>query len=111
MNVNKTIEWKIFKNLKHPPKLQGSIWKIYAENDINIKVKENHRIALGLGYEMSKGIVCVSLDSNLKHGLTLFNGLFLDYKTDNLVVCLYNFSNEQTTIKKGKMFAYVKYLK
>ena len=111
MNVNKTIEWKIFKNLNHSPKLQGSIWKIYAENDIKLKGKENHRIALGLGYEMSKGIVCVSLVSNLKHGLTLFNGLFLDYKTDNLVVCLYNFSKEQTTIKKGELFAYIKYLK
>ena len=108
---NKTIEWKVFKNLNRPPRLQGSIWQIYAENDIKLKTKENHRIALGLGYEMSKGVVCVSIVSNLKHCLTLFDGLFIDQKTDNLVICLFNFSKEQTTIKKGEIFAYIKYLK
>ena len=53
---NKTIHWKVFKNLNHPPRLQGTIWQIYAENDIKIKSKEYHRIALGLDYEMSNGL-------------------------------------------------------
>ena len=107
---NKTIKWKIYKNLNYPPRLQGVIWQIYAENDIKIKSKECHRIALGLGYEMSKGIVCASIVSKLKHCLTLFNGLCLDLKTEN-IICLFNFSKEQTTIKKGEIFAYIKYLK
>ena len=98
---NKTIQWKVFKNLNHPPKLQGTIWQIYAENDIKIKSKEYHRIALGLGYEMSKGLICASIVSDLKHCLTLFNGLCLDQKTENIIICLFNFSKEQTTIKKG----------
>ena len=108
---NKTIEWKIFKNLNHPPRLQGVTWQIYAENDIKLKSKEYHRIALGLGYEMSKGVICASIVSNLKHCLTLFNGLCLDQKTENIIICLFNFSKEQTTIKKGEMFVYIKYLK
>ena len=107
---NKTIHWKVFKNLNHPPRLQGTIWEIYAENDIKIKPKENHRIALGLGYEMSKGVISVSIVSDLKHCLTLFNGLCLDQKTENIIICLFNFSKEQTTIKKGNLFAYIKYL-
>ena len=107
----KTIEWKVFKNLNHPPRLKGTIWQIYAENDIKLKSKEYHRIALGLGYEMSKGVICASIVSNLKHCLTLFNGLCLDQKTENIVICLFNFSKEQTTIKKGEVFAYIKYLK
>ena len=107
---SKTIHWKVFKNLNHPPRLQGTIWQIYAENDIKIKPKEYHRIALGLGYEMSKGFVCASIVSDLKHCLTLFNGLCLDQKTENIIICLFNFSKEQTTIKKGNLFAYIKYL-
>ena len=108
---NKTIEWKVFKNLNYPPKLQGTIWQIYAENDIKLKPKEYHRIALGLGYEMSKGVVCASVVSNLKHCLTLFNGLCLDHKTENIVICLFNFSKESVTIKQGEGFAYIKYFK
>ena len=108
---NKTIEWKIFKNLNHPPILQGVIWEIYAENDIKIKSKEYHRIALGLGYEMSKGLISVSIVSDLKHCLTLFNGLCLDQKTENIIICLFNFSKELSTIKKGVLFAYIKHLK
>ena len=108
---NKTIEWKVFKNLNHPPRLQGTIWQIYAENDIKIKSKEYHRIALGLGYEMSKGLICASIVSDLKQSLTLFNGLCLDQKTENIIICMFNFSKEQITIKKGVLFAYIKYLK
>ena len=106
----KTIEWKMFKILNYPPRLQGSIWQIYAENDIKIKPKEYHRISLGLGYEMSKGIICASIVSNLKLNLILLNGLFLDQKTENIIICLFNFSQELTTIKKGVLFAYIKYL-
>ena len=106
----KTIHWKVFKNLNYPPRLQGVIWRIYAENDIKIKSKEYHRIALGLGYRMSKGIICASIVSNLKHCLTLFNGLCLDQEIENVVICLFNFTKEQTTIKKGELFAYIKYL-
>ena len=25
---SKTIHWKVFKNLNHPPRLQGTIWEI-----------------------------------------------------------------------------------
>ena len=107
---SKTIEWKVFKILKHPPRLKGAIWEIYAENDIKIKPKEYHRIALGLSYEMSKGVICASIASDLKYCLTLFNGLCLDQKTENIIICLFNFSQEQTTIKKGNLFAYIKYL-
>ena len=108
---NKTIEWKVFKNLNYPPKLQGTIWQIYAENDIKLKSKEYHRIALGLGYEMSKGVIGASVVSNLKHCLTLLNGLCLDHKTENIVICLFNFSKESVTIKQGEPFVYIKYLK
>ena len=108
---NKTIEWKVFKILNYPPKLKGTTWEIYAENDIKIKPKEYHRVALGLGYEMSKGVICASVISDLKLHLTLLNGLCLDRKAENIIICLYNFSQEQTTIKKGKLFAYIKYLK
>ena len=108
---NKTIYWKVFKNLNYPPRLQGNIWQIYAENDIKLKSKEYHRIALGLGYEMSKGVIGVSITSNLKHCLTLLNGLCLDQKTNNIIVCLFNFSKEPITIKQGVPFAYIKYLK
>ena len=101
---------KFLKNLNHPPRFQGTIWEIYAENDIKIKPKEYHRIALGLGYEMSKGVVCGSIVSDLKHCLTLFNGLCLDQKTENIIICLFNFSKELVTIKKGNLFAYIKYL-
>ena len=107
----KTIQWKTFKNLNYPPKLQGVIWQIYAENDIKLKPKEYHRIALGLGYTMSKGIICVSIVSNLKHCLTLLNGLCLDQEVDNIVTCLFNFSKETITINQGLTFAYIKYLK
>ena len=107
----KTIEWKVFKNLNYPPRLQGVIWQIYAENDIKLKPKEYHRIALGLGYTMSKGLICASIVLNLKHCLTLLNGLCLDQETDNIVVCLFNFSKETITINQGLPFAYIKYLK
>ena len=108
---NKTIHWKVLKNLNYPPRLQGVAWKIYAENDIKIKSKEYHRIALGLGYKMSKGVVCASIISNLKYCLTLLNGLYLDQETENIIICLFNFSKEMTTIKKGELFAYIKYFK
>ena len=107
----KTIEWKVFKNLNYPPRLQGDIWQIYAENDIKLKSKEHHRIALGLGYTMSKGLICASITANLKHCLTLLNGLYLDQETDNIIVCLFNFSKESITIKQGVPFAYIKYFK
>ena len=107
----KTIHWKVFKNLNYPPRLQGVIWQIYAENDIKLKSKEYHRIALGLGYTMSKGVICVSIVSNLKHCLTLLNGLCLDQETENIVICLFNFSKESITIKQGVPFAYIKYFK
>ena len=108
---NKTIHWKVFKNLNYPPRLQGNIWQIYAENDIKLKSKEYHRIALGLGYTMCKGLICASTTANLKHCLTLLNGLCLDQETDNIVVCLFNFSKETITINQGLPFAYIKYLK
>ena len=107
----KTIEWKIFKNLNYPPRLQGDIWQIYAENDIKLKSKEYHRIALGLGYTMSKGIIGISITANLKNCLTLLNGLCLDQETNNIIVCLFNFSKESITISQGVPFAYIKYLK
>ena len=107
----KTIHWNVFKNLNYPPRLQGNIWKIYAENDIKLKSKEYHRIALGLGYTMSKGIICVSITANLKYCLTLLNGLYLDQETENIVICLFNFSKESITIKQGIPFAYIKYFK
>ena len=110
-NEEKTINWKVYKNLSHPAKLKGSYWEIYAENDINIKPKEYRRVALGVGYEMSKGLVCISISSNLKLRLTLLNGIHLEQKSDNIVVCLFNFSQEPMTIKKGVLFAYIKYLK
>ena len=110
-NENKTIEWKVFKNLNYPPRLQGDIWQIYAENDIKLKSKEYHRIALGLGYTMSKGIIGISITANLKNCLTLLNGLCLDQETDNIIVCLFNFSKESITIKQGIPFVYIKYLK
>ena len=106
----KNITWNVYKILNFPPILQGSIWEIYAENDIKIKPKECHRIALGLGYEMSKGVICASIVSNLKLNLALLNGLFLDQKTENIIICLFNFSQEQTIIKKGNLFGYIKYL-
>ena len=107
----KTIHWKVFKNLNYPPRLQGIVWRIYAENDIKIKSKEYHRIALGLGYTMSKGVICASIVSNLKHCLTLLNGLCLDNETEKIVICLFNFSKESITIKQGEIFAYIKYFK
>ena len=107
----KTIHWKVFKNLNYPPRLQGNIWQIYAENDIKLKSKEYHRIALGLGYTMSKGLIGVSITANLKYCLTLLNGLCLDQETDNIVICLFNFSKESITIKQGLPFAYIKYFK
>ena len=107
----KTIHWKVFKNLNYPPRLQGNIWQIYAENDIKLKSKEYHRIALGLGYTMSKGIIGISITANLKNCLTLLNGLCLDQETDNIIVCLFNFSKESITIKQGIPFVYIKYLK
>ena len=107
---NKTIKWNVLKILKHPPRLKGVTWETYAEKDIKIKPNEYHRIALGLGYEMSKGVICASIIPDLKHCLTLFNGLCLDQKTENIIICLFNFSQEQTTIKKGNLFAYIKYL-
>ena len=107
----KTIHWKVFKNLNYPPRLQGIVWQIYAENDIKLKSKDYHRIALGLGYTMSKGVICSSIVSNLKNCLTLLNGLCLDQETDNIVICLFNFSKETITIKQGVPFAYIKYFK
>ena len=107
----KTIEWKVFKNLNYPPRLQGNIWQIYAENDIKLKSKEYHRIALGLGYSMSQGVICASIVSNLKNCLTLLNGLCLDNENENIVICLFNFSKEIITIKQGVPFAYIKYFK
>ena len=110
-NEGKTIKWNVYKNLNHPAKLKGTGWEIYAENDIKIKSNEYRRVALGVGYEMSKGIVCVSISSNLKFRLTLLNGLCLEQKSDNIIICLFNFSQELITIKKGVLFAYIKYLK
>ena len=110
-NEEKTINWKVYTNLNHPAKLKGSYWEIYAENDIKIKPKEYRRVALGVGYEMSKGMVCVSISSNFKLCLILLNGIHLEQKTDNIVVCLFNFSQEPMTISKGVLFAHIKYLK
>ena len=110
-NEEKTISWKVYKNLNHPAKLRGSYWEIYAENDINIKPNEYRRVALGVGYEMSKGLICVSLTSSLKFSLTLLNGIHLEQKLDNIVVCLFNFSKEPMTIKSGSLFCCIKYLK
>ena len=108
----KTIEWHSFKNLNYPPKQEEPTrWGIYAEKNIKIKPKDVHRIALGLGYEMSKGVICASIISPLKNQLTLLNGLYLDQKTENTVICLYNFSQETVSIQTGELFAFVKYLK
>ena len=107
----KTIEWFSFKNLNHPPKQEEPTkWCIYAEKNIEINPKDVHRIALGLGYEMSKVVICTSITSIFKKQLSLLNGLYLDSKTDNIVICLYNFSQEVVNIQMGELFAFVKYL-
>ena len=42
------------KSKEHQPVKETPIkWSIYAEKSISIKPKDGHRIAVGLGYEMS----------------------------------------------------------
>ena len=109
---SKAIRWNSVKNLKYPPRKDNhSKWLITAEKDVMINSGECRRIALDLGYEMSRGIVCASVTQSFKDKITLLNDLFLERKVENMVVCVYNFSNETVTVPMGETFAYVKYLK
>ena len=109
---NKTIKRTTFKNLEDPPKKDCySKWLITAEKTIMINAGACHRIALGLGYEMSKGIVCASVTQSFKNKIALLNDLFLDHKVENMMFCIHNFSKETVTVSKGETFAFVKYLK
>ena len=109
---SKTIKWNTLKNLEYPPRKDcHSKWEITAEKTIKINAGACHRIALGLGYEMSKGIVCTSITQSFKNGLALLNDLFLDHKVENMVICVYNFSKETVTVSMGETFAFVKYRK
>ena len=109
---SKTIRWTTFKNLEYPPEKDcHSKWLITAEKNITISAGACHRIALGLGYEMSKGIVWASVTQSFKNKIALLNDLFLDHKVENMMICVYNFSKETVTMSMGETFAFVKYLK
>ena len=109
---SKTIKWNSLKNLEYPLKKdKRARWEKYAEKTIKINPEACHRIALGLGYEMSKGVVCASITQTYKNRLALLNALFLDHKIENMVICIYNFSKETVSVQMGETFAFVKYLK
>ena len=109
---SKAIRWNSVKNLKYPPRKDyHSKWLITAEKNVTINAGECRRIALDLGYEMSRGIVCASVTQSFKDKIALLNDLFLDRKVENMVICIYNFSKETVTVPMGETFALVMYLK
>lgn len=62
-----TIYWKPVMDVKHPPqKLQPVTWLIFNQDILSIKPKESKTISLRFGFDMTQGMVLVSLKQELK---------------------------------------------
>ena len=108
----KTVNWVIPDQLRqYFKKVNGNTWEVYAQNDILLKPKEVKYIMLGLGFNMSEGVVLSSLNDELTlKRISLQNGIYLK-DTLNMIIVLTNNSSENILIPRLTMLNHVSYKK
>ena len=108
----KTIHWRPLREVKYPAlKINSITWEIFSQQDIKLKPKETKQLQLGLGFEMSQGVVLVALANSLKNKrCSLQNEVSLE-DSEDIVITITNNSNEIADIQESELLCRICYKK
>ena len=106
----KTVYWKPNTDLAHTAqKTTPSTWEIYSQEQMTLTPHSIKTIMLGLGVEMSAGVVITSLKHSLKSKRCSLQNETLLESVPDIVIALQNNSNKIVTINPGEGLCYVHY--
>ena len=107
-----TIHWRPLREVKYPAiKVNSMTWKIFSQEDIELKPKEVKQFQLGLGFIVSEGVVLTALANSLKNKrCSLQNEVSLE-DAEDIVITITNNSNEIVNIEKTEALCRVCYKK
>ena len=109
---HKTIKWVVPDNIKqYVRKVNSNTFEIHSHEDISLEPKEVKFLMLGIGFNMSEGVVLTSLAKSLtEKRCSIQNEVNLE-DTDNIIAVVTNNSKEIIKIQENDLLFLVCYKK
>ena len=106
----KTVEWKPLPIRCPPEKRSPFSWVIFTQEKLTIQSKGAKSLCLGLGVEMSRGMVLVSLKQDLRLQHCSVQNEILFESVKDIVITVQNNSSKEVVLSPGQELCFVQYL-
>jgi hypothetical protein len=96
------VVWHPYENLQYPPvQLEQFKWLVYAQEDIIVAPHGSNMLTLQIGFNLSMGVVLISLDDKLKAVRCSLMNESIAAPSHNIITTIQNNSDKSVIINKA----------